>query len=57
MHCLWRVSLLVKAATSRTMARGTKRQAPSAAAMYAPHLRYSTYAAIRRLALSLQELS
>jgi hypothetical protein len=46
MHCLWRVSLLVSAATRRTTTRGMKRQAPSAAATYAPHLRYSRYTAI-----------
>jgi hypothetical protein len=46
MHCFARVSLRVKAATRRTIARGRNRQAPSAAATYAPHLRYSTYAAI-----------
>jgi hypothetical protein len=46
MHRLWRVSLLVNAATRRTTTRGMKRQAPSAAATYTPHLRYSRYAAI-----------
>lgn len=50
MHCLCRVSLRVNAATSRTMAKGTYRQPPSAATMYTPHLRYS--AAIRGPALS-----
>jgi hypothetical protein len=43
MHCLWRCSLLVNAATKRTTARGMIRQAPTAAAMYAPHLTYSRY--------------
>ena len=46
MHCLCRVSLRVNAATSRTIARGTYRQAPSAATTYAPQVRYSQCCAI-----------
>jgi hypothetical protein len=57
MHCRCRASLLVNAATRRTTTRGMKRQAPSAAATYAPHLRYSRYAAITGPTLSLQRLS
>jgi hypothetical protein len=34
MHCLWRLSFHVNAATSRTMASGIYRQAPTPATMY-----------------------
>src|SRR5579872_1972953 len=47
MHCLWRASLLVSAATRRTIASGKYRQAPSAATKNSPHFRYSRNAATR----------